>query len=298
MNVVGTIWILLCSILWSKVCVSALKLTELKIDKHTVKGNSTVLECKFDLEGETLYAVKWYKDGNEFYRYLPKDDPQIQVFPLPGVNVDVKNSGESQVYLHSLDLSSSGRYRCEVSGEAPSFTTVSEHSDMVTVALPKDGPRITGGKPRYHVGDTVNVNCTSGTSKPAATLQWFINGEQVNSSFLRGPYKMNYIGREGLETTILGLTFKVQPEHFKSGDMKLKCLATISSIYWKSNEESVEGEKQSKPPVLEIKRTDEFDDDKSRADRVQASSSCRRCNWYLINLLSLHVIIVPIIAVR
>lgn len=73
------------------VCVSALKLTELKIDKHTVKGNSTVLECKFDLEGETLYAVKWYKDGNEFYRYLPKDDPQIQVFPLPGVNVDVSS---------------------------------------------------------------------------------------------------------------------------------------------------------------------------------------------------------------
>lgn len=88
-----------------------------------------------------------------------------------------------------------------------------------------------------------------------------------------------YIGREGLETTILGLTFKVQPEHFKRGDMKLKCLATISSIYWKSNEESVEGEKQSKPPVLEIKRTDDTDDDKSRADRVQGKYAFR------INLL-------------
>lgn len=45
----------------------------------------------------------------------------------------MKNSGASQVYLKSLDLSSSGRYRCEVSGEAPSFTTVTEHNDMVTV---------------------------------------------------------------------------------------------------------------------------------------------------------------------
>lgn len=79
------------------------------------------------------------------------------------------------------------------------------------------------------------------------------------------------MGREGLETTILGLTFKVQPRHFTGGDMKLKCLATISSIYWKSNEESVEGEKQSRPPVLEIKRTGELDDDKSRADRVQGN---------------------------
>ncbi len=98
----------------------------------------------------------------------------------------------------------------------------------------------------------------------------------MNSSFLRGPYK-KYIGREGLETTILGLTFKVQPQHFKGDDMKLKCLATISSIYWKSNEESVEGEKQSKPPVLEIKRTDKTDDDKSRADRVQGESFMFSC---------------------
>jgi len=47
-------------------------------------------------------------------------------------------------------------------------------------ALPSDGPRITGGRSKYHIGDHVNVNCTSGTSKPAATLQWFINGYPVS----------------------------------------------------------------------------------------------------------------------
>ncbi|XKL63713.1 hypothetical protein PGB90_006077 [Kerria lacca] len=75
-----------------KIHIFGLKLTELKIDKHTVRGNTTILECKFDLEGETLYAVKWYKDGNEFYRYLPKDTPHIQVFPLPGVHVDINRN--------------------------------------------------------------------------------------------------------------------------------------------------------------------------------------------------------------
>lgn len=40
---------------------------------------------------------------------------------------------------------------------------------------------ITGGRPRYNIGDTVNVNCTSGSSKPAAHLAWFINGDQVRS---------------------------------------------------------------------------------------------------------------------
>ena len=46
--------------------------------------------------------------------------------------------------------------------------------------LPKEGPKITGGKDRYSVGDTVNVNCTSKASKPAADIQWIINGKAVS----------------------------------------------------------------------------------------------------------------------
>ncbi len=47
--------------------------------------------------------------------------------------------------------------------------------------LPKDGPKITGGKDRYSEGDTVNVNCTSKESKPAADIQWIINGKPVSN---------------------------------------------------------------------------------------------------------------------
>lgn len=46
-------------------------------------------------------------------------------------------------------------------------------------APPDEGPRISGGQERYKPGDTVNVNCTSGRSKPAVHLAWYINGEQV-----------------------------------------------------------------------------------------------------------------------
>lgn len=244
---------------------SSLRLTALHIDKHTVVGNDSLLQCKYDLQGEALYSVKWYKDGHEFYRFVPRDFPIVQVFPVPGVYVDLEHSNETQVLLTALDLESSGRYRCEVSAEAPSFQTVSDHSDMVTVALPTRGPVITGGRPRYNIGDTVRVNCTSGSSKPAAHLAWFINGDQVNSSYLRGPYRTQ-VSEEGLETTTLGLQFRVEPRHFRRGDMKMKCLATIATVYWNSNEESVEGEKPIRPPVLEVKDT-------SRADRVQASTS-------------------------
>ncbi|XP_055710116.1 uncharacterized protein LOC129805900 isoform X2 [Phlebotomus papatasi] len=222
------------------------------------------------MDGEALYSVKWYKDGNEFYRYVPRDMPPVLIFQLPGVSVDLHNSTDTLVVLQSVNLSASGRYRCEVSAEAPSFQTVSDHGDMIVVALPEEGPRITGGRPRYQIGDVVRVNCTSGRSKPATHLSWFINGEHAEPSFLRN-YPPLITGREGLETSTLGLEFRVRAKHFKKGDMKLKCLATIATVYWRSNEESVEGDKPQKAPVLESRETVYASN--SRADRVQANNS-------------------------
>lgn len=39
--------------------------------------------------GESLYAVKWYKDNEEFYRYVPKANPQKQSYRVDGVRVIV-----------------------------------------------------------------------------------------------------------------------------------------------------------------------------------------------------------------
>lgn len=44
-------------------------------------------------------------------------------------------------------------------------------------------------------------------------------------------------------------------------------MATIATVYWRSNEESVEGDKQQKAPVLESRET--VPPSGSRADRVQ-----------------------------
>lgn len=248
----------------------SLRLKELRIPTHAVRNQSVKLECDFDLDGETLYSIKWYKDGKEFYRYVPRDAPPVQVFRQNGITVDVHNSTENQVVLSSVQLSTSGMYRCEISGEAPFFQTVTELGHMTVVALPDEGPRIEGGRPRYQVGDTVNVKCTSGRSKPAAHLLWFINGEQADASFLRGPETI-VTGREGLETSVLGLEFRVKPKHFKQGDMKLKCLATIATVYFKSNEESVEGERPQKAAVLESRGT--AAPAGSRADKMHAGSN-------------------------
>lgn len=45
-----------------------------------------------DMDGEEkqrLYSVKWYKDNEEFYRYVPKSNPPQQSYRVEGIRVDV-----------------------------------------------------------------------------------------------------------------------------------------------------------------------------------------------------------------
>lgn len=233
---------------------NGITMTELKIPNHIMRFKTAVLGCRYSLDGEALYSVKWYKDGHEFYRYLPRDSPPGQAFPLPGVNVDLRNSSDTIVTLRRVTLASTGLYKCEVSGEAPAFNTVFEAEKMTVVMTPNHGPKITGGQPRYQIGDVVRVNCTSAPSKPVCHLSWLINGEPASLTHLKR-YDNIVVGREGLEVARLGLEFRVRGFHFKNGDMKLKCVAKISSLYWQSNEESVESDKQQRAPALESRET-------------------------------------------
>ena len=98
-----------------------------------------------------------------------------------------------------MSLRTAGTYKCEVSGEAPSFKTRFDQDDMVVVVTPSKA-EIVGAQPKYLVGDTVNVTCFSYRykykdkeliyhslfpyifhfrSKPAASLTWKVNGVEV-----------------------------------------------------------------------------------------------------------------------
>ncbi|KAF0312138.1 hypothetical protein FJT64_017129 [Amphibalanus amphitrite] len=137
------------------------------------------------LEGHSLYSVKWYKDDVEFYRYMPKNNPAKLVYPdMPGIDVDTSRSDETRVTLLRLDMSSTGRYRCEVSAEAPNFDTVNSKGTMVVIER----------------------------SKPAAQLMWFINEREVGEEHLV-PYGI-VMHPDGLETSILGLHVPLRPHAF------------------------------------------------------------------------------------
>ncbi|XP_058059668.1 uncharacterized protein LOC131210436 [Anopheles bellator] len=271
----------------------AVRLKEVVVPKHAIQGQSVRLECPYEMEGDELYSVRWYKDGHEFYRYVPRDKPEVQVLELRGVIVNVHNSSNNHITLDSIGPGSSGKYICEVSGEAPYFQTVSQHDMMLVVVLPEEDPIITGGKPRYQINDHVRVNCTSVRARPAAQLTWYINSELADPMLVRR-YPTIVSMPDQLETSILGLEFRVKQKHFRRGDMKLKCLATISTVYWKSNEESVELDKPQKAPILESRKSGLSS--VTRADRVHAESGARsvasdRPHFILLLGLALRIIL-------
>ena len=69
----------------------SLKDLRVSVPQAIRKGETAVFMCDFDLEGDNLYSVKWYKGRREFYRFTPKDEFPIKTFPVGKVNVDVSN---------------------------------------------------------------------------------------------------------------------------------------------------------------------------------------------------------------
>lgn len=59
------------------------------------KGDNANLICNYDMEGDTLYTVKYYKGRREFYRYTPKENPAIKVFPHPGIRIEVSTAADT-----------------------------------------------------------------------------------------------------------------------------------------------------------------------------------------------------------
>lgn len=71
--------------------ISSLRDVRVKIPTAVRKADNVVLNCYYDMEGDSLYSVKWYKGRREFYRYSPKENPAMKTFPIAGVHVVVSS---------------------------------------------------------------------------------------------------------------------------------------------------------------------------------------------------------------
>ena len=100
---------------------NSLRLSKLVVPLIKYRGENALLECQYELNNrsissklnidydnannrqhhrrnnylyydndeETLYSVKWYKDEEEFYRYVPRANPPQHSYTFDGIRVDV-----------------------------------------------------------------------------------------------------------------------------------------------------------------------------------------------------------------
>ena len=66
-----------------------LKLLFLDVPPAADIFSPVTLRCEYDLEGRNLYSVKWYKDGSEFFTYMPDYKPESRAVKTSGIAVDV-----------------------------------------------------------------------------------------------------------------------------------------------------------------------------------------------------------------
>ncbi|XP_049871081.1 uncharacterized protein LOC126370285 [Pectinophora gossypiella] len=199
-----------------------LRIVGISVPSLKQRGESATLTCDYSLEGGRLYSVKWYRDNEEFYRYMPRLRPPQHHHTLDGVKVDLEKSSARRVHLRDLTLRSRGVYRCEVSEEAPSFHSAQAEGLMEVYYLPREGPRISGHERRYELGDSLDVNCTSARAFPAPDLQWLIDGQKVTDRSWLIAYGAKP-APQGLLVSTIGLRAPVRQR------MKLRCIASTGT---------------------------------------------------------------------
>ncbi|XP_014613244.1 uncharacterized protein LOC122526000 [Polistes fuscatus] len=203
--------------------VAALKLLHINVPAYTLRGKNAILECSYDLESDKLYSFSWYKDHEEFYRYVPRSDPTQHSYHVEGIKVDHRHSNNTRVQLQDVSFHTSGRYKCEVVAEAPNFYSVIAEANMEVIALPQESPKITGEEKIYASGDVLALNCTSDRSHPGAHLKWFINDEQVKAD-LEGKLEQH-----GMISMVSSLRLKLEPDHLSSEKINVRCEAIVQS---------------------------------------------------------------------
>lgn len=118
---------------------AAIRITNLKVP---LGGYHEVpIDCQYNLEGTKLYDVKWYKDGEQFFRCLPNGDTMD--YPVEGIHLYIDGTprtGSCPLTLIGLSSRTTGEYKCEVTGEAPSFVSAAKSTRFRMMEPPS--PRV------------------------------------------------------------------------------------------------------------------------------------------------------------
>ncbi|KAG7163016.1 putative immunoglobulin-like 1, partial [Homarus americanus] len=150
-------------------------------------GRRVKLECQYKEEGDKLYSLKWWRNDDQFYQFIP---PDRKHFKVPGVTVNFTASytlsagsrGQEVVVLEPVDLEAAGVYKCEVMADV-NFQTEFRQANMTVMYAPEGPPIITPGPKtdtsNITAGQLVVLNCYSSPASPPPVHTWYINGRHV-----------------------------------------------------------------------------------------------------------------------
>ncbi|KAI8044596.1 hypothetical protein M5D96_000767 [Drosophila gunungcola] len=269
-----------------------LHLSNLSVPRIIDVAQKAKLFCSYAMGNRTLNSVKWYKDGQEFFRYSPLTPPTTNWFPVAGVTIADGSPHCNQficnVELEKLSAHSSGQYRCEVSGDAPEFKLIDQTanmtvggrctSDPVPLAI-HSGPVYFAAQSKKFLCKSTTTNCTSEMSSPMAKLMWFINNKTLAISISvsvcfrpQAPVhslqpQINEVARNTdgfhLFTSHLQLRLHLDDQRFisKSEMLELRCTADIMGLA------AVRRQQQVRTTILALK-------DAGTKQRLTENGSC------------------------
>lgn len=213
---------------------TGIRLTNMTAPRVADFRNNMSLDCHFNMGNEDLNSVKWYKDGSEFFRYQPNQQPHIMIFPVQGISMvtHATDCGEHRCKVMLTNLTrmhSSGNYTCEISTEAPAFRLASETRDISIVGMPNDNPRIDNVGDDYKVGHFLTARCTSPSASPTPALSWFINEQQAPAAYV-SEGTTSLPDDQGLTTRSTLLRFQIDKKHAPNNLIILKCKSSLPGI--------------------------------------------------------------------
>lgn len=132
------------------------------------------LRCTYELDNEALYSIKYYRDGEEFYRFIPRDPRPVRVFPRRGLKVQQTPHFHNWIRLLDVDKDTEGVFKCEVSLEG-TFETYSDEVQLTVMEAPKDPQLIYQVNP----GGMVRFTCKSPRTDLQGRFTWTINGRSM-----------------------------------------------------------------------------------------------------------------------
>ncbi|XP_044018222.1 uncharacterized protein LOC122858991 isoform X2 [Aphidius gifuensis] len=226
--------------------VNGLQNVSVDIPEAVAVGSTVNLTCRYDLQGDVLYAVKWYKGKDEFYRYLPKEMPPISTFGDFKHKIIESRSDAHKVTLVDVTSDLDGKYKCEVTNDLPNFHTLQTSKYMHVAHLPVGGPEVLVEKQRYAVGEIVKANCTTPSGNPPANITWTVNGHLLNSTILKNIQAEN----DNFSSTYALLEYEITQDSYRNGRVQITCHANVFQLYKRDASIHIDEEKPRLASVL------------------------------------------------